>query len=424
MNIRIFLFNEQPGKSAERTVNAIKHVFADYLPDDDSVKMYPGIRDAVDNISKALRDSHVIIFLSTPDKYADIKKKLANTFNIKMQVNEELQSKAFTSLNKIITNSSSEEYAHCVVPVNSRIFSLEDGLYSGFSAVSGNQTIICLPWETGRTEVLLTKQVIPYINSAYRITVSPSAFRDFNCKRLSEDISSGETDFAIAKTNTSQYFLDYINDYSTITEAIKDTQRSEKRGNLPPEKYIINLSIMAKELASTEYGIAMSNAYYSGSDSDSEKIIYLAVTNDKKTSVREIHSVSGEEVEDFLERTSGDLCTFISDVIETENETSKAVEEAIVKKVKNYKLGIAAVSAAIAVLIAVIVVVFTSNHYTIRNWFVDVKKFIFPSQGEIETTIISSDSLTDQEENFEDDTEETVSSDESTEDDESIFVAG
>ena len=71
------------------------------------------------------------------------------------------------------------------------------------------------------------------------------------------------------------------------------------------------------------YPVAMSNAFYTGESPESEKIVYLAVTNERETAVREIHSFSDEDIPQFLARCSGDFCVFISDIIDNDDEYCK-----------------------------------------------------------------------------------------------------
>lgn len=423
MNVRIFLFDENPEKTAERDINSLKFVFSDYLQDDESVGIYPSIKEAIDGITKALKDSHVIVFLASTDKYAEIKRKLARTFGLDMQINEDLQNKAFASLNKILANSSSEEYAHCIVPSNAHIFALEDGLYSGFASISGNQTVICIPWENERTEILFTKQVIPYINTSYNVEIDVDAFHKFYCNELTDTLKKFDANFAIPKTNTSSYFIDYIKEYPELLSAVNSTDRSEKRGNLSPEKYIINLSIMAKELAASKYGIAISNAYYTGNDEDSEKVVYLAVTDDKKTSIRVIHSFPGENVEDFLYRTSGNLCTFICDfIVNVINNTTDDDSEKKIKKNKIYTIGSIILGILCVIVLAGIIFITTSN-----NTSDSIKKFISQTESEEETSIESeTESIADEESTTDEksDCNESEIETEETTQDSTFFVAG
>jgi len=398
MKTKIFLFQEQPGKTVDRTVDTLRFVFHDCLNNSDSVKCFPGVKNASESIKQAFADSHLILFLAETKHYSEIKRKISKSLKLSMEVNEELQSRAFRTLNKIIPNASSEEYAHCVVPVNSRIFALKDGLFSGYSVSAGNQTIVFIPYETGRTELLLCNQVIPYINSLYNVQIDKNAFRAYNCNRLEKALESCSYDLGLTFTNTSPYFCDYISGFNSITDRIKVSTHKDKRGRVAPEDYIVNQSIMVKELMNASFGLSISNAYYSGNDAESEKIIYLAITNDKKTSLREVHSFPEETIEDFLERASGDLCIFTADVLETENSTEEYITKSKRKVIKNYKIGISITVVLIAAVAALIVYFFSKNNYSAKNWVDGFVSLVLPGtqveetldNGENESELLSS----------------------------------
>ena len=113
---------------------------------------------------------------------------------------------------------------------------------------------------------------------------------------------------------------DYVAAVNGLADRVSFAAKAEKRGSLSPADYVVNLSITAAEFFGTPYGVAISNAFYSGADPSGEKIIYLAITNEYETALREVRSVPGEEVPDMLARCCGDLCTFICDIAATDAE--------------------------------------------------------------------------------------------------------
>ena len=149
---------------------------------------------------------------------------------------------------------------------------------------------------------------------------------------------------------------------------------------------MVNLSITAAEFFGTPYGVAISNAFYSGNDPSAEKIIYLAITNEHETALREVHSIPGEDVPTMLARCCGDLCTFIGDIAAT--DTGRHAVEAANEKslISQYKRVIIAVAVLAALLAAFAGVYFTMHDYTLKAWATNAWSAVFPGSKPIFTT--------------------------------------
>lgn len=385
MKIRFFLLGTQEHSSAKRLESDLKYVFSDYLTDNGDIQTFDDIKKATNSIAKAISDTHAVVFIAEHSKFAATKLMLSKAFGFELNCDVSLLQKACESFGK---DPEEEDYefsvTHAFVPVQSRLFVLEDGKYAGFSVANGNQTIILLPFEKDRTSFLMSSQVIPYLNATYHISIDIAGLKKYNAEKLADILEERDIKIAVAGTNTASFFKEYVSVNEKLTDRTEISPITEKRGSMQPIDYVVNLSVAASELLSCRYGVAMSNAFYTGDSPDSEKIVYLAVTNERETAVRELHSYEGEDIPAFLARCSGDLCVFITDIIE--NDDDYAEDRSLREKaaLKRYKTAIIAVAALILAAIVFCVSYFAVHDYSISQWGNSVIEYIFPGGNPFE----------------------------------------
>ncbi|MBO5396635.1 MAG: hypothetical protein J6A97_07110 [Clostridia bacterium] len=380
MKIRFFLLGTENHVSVSRTENELKQIFASCLSDDGDIQSFDTIRDATTDIAKAVTDSHVLVFISDTEQYATTKKMLSKAFGFTLACDSALLGKACETLGKDTGEEDGDfSVAHAFVPRNAKTFVLPDGLYSGFSVANGNQTIILLPLEKARTSVLVCSQVVPYLNASYHVNISADALKKYNGDRLYEALSLRNVSLAVAGTNTANFLKEYLSLEERPEGKVVISPLAEKRGNLQPVDYVVNLSITAAELMSCPYSVAISNAFYTGDSPESEKIVYLAVSNERETAVREIRSLPGEDISSFLGRCCGDLCVFVCDVLSDDDAFKTDIKTRESAAVKRYKIAIAAASAVLVALLIFIAVYFTANSYSIGTWYDNFMEWVFPA---------------------------------------------
>lgn len=392
MKVRFFLLGTEKHISAKRLEKELKYVFADYLTDNGAVQSFDEIKSATADIAKAVEDTHVLIFIAEAETFGATKLMLSKAFGFDISCDTALLEKACEVCEK---DPSEEDYnfsvTHAFVPADSRTFVLGDGKYAGFSVANGNQTIILIPYAKDRTSVLLSSQIIPYLNSAYHTSIDYGKLRELDAQQLLEQLMKNDMKLAVAGTNTASFFKEHLSVNEALSERISISPMTEKRGNMQPVDYIVNLSITASELLSCRYGVAMSNAFYTGDGPDTEKIVYLAVTNERETAVREIHSFKDEDIPGFLSRCSSDFCVFISDIISNDEEYN--TDNKLRKKAAagRYKKAIIAVSALIAVLCAFCFSYFHFNNYSFSEWASSFIEWVFPAGNPFEGMFDNSD---------------------------------
>ncbi len=368
MKIKVFIIGSEPSGTVFSLEEQVRYIFSNFLAEKDGVEKFATVKDAINSISNAFADSQAVIFLVADDVFGYTKSTISKAFGFDLRVNESILQNALRTCNR--KNSADGEFAlcHAGVPDGARGFVLEDGLYAGFAAVSGEQTVIFLPAESERTQALFSLQVIPFINAKYRINADMDGLKRLRTKYLADICEKTDKRIAVSRTNTASFLMDYMAYSPQLQQFVKLSSRAEKRGALPPSDYVVNLSITAAELMGTPYGIAMSNAFYNGESSDGEKIVYMAVTNDSQTVVREIHSLNNEDIPAFLERCCADLCLFVAGIIE-KDAGLVPVEKPADKSSKKAKGLIAALVCAIVLLASFCGYYFHANGYSLSDWF-------------------------------------------------------
>ena len=386
MNIRIFLLRSEHNRYAERLTPELRCVFADQLASEESVACFASLGDASDALRSAFADSHAILLLAEPSKYADTKKKLAASIGLPLRCDRTLYERSTEAARSLADDKSEFAVTHAYLPENARPFVSADWHYSGFAVTSGNQTVILMPLERGRTEVMLSGSVIPLLNSSYRIHADMKSLRDYHARQLSAVCQANDVRIAVAGTNAADYFREYISSVAELGDRVVFSEKAEKRGTLAPADYVVNLSITAAEFFGTSYGVAISNAFYSGSDPTAEKVIYLAITNDHETALREVKSVPGEDIPTLLARCCGDLCTFLSDIAGSDTKKRLADEENRKSLVSHYRRTIAIVAVIVVALAGFCFVYFRMHGYTLQTWAANAWSVVFPGSKPIFTT--------------------------------------
>lgn len=378
MNIRFFMLGDTGSNYSFRLEEELRCVFDGHLHGGEPIGAFETFGEATFAVRRALEDCHVIVFLVQPREFAASKKLLSGMLGFELKCNPTMLRKAASSAGISANEKSEFAFLHAFVPERTRLFSAGDGLYTGFSVISGNQTIIFVPLERGRTDLILSAQLIPYLNSAYHVNLGTGGLKTYYTDRLREKLVGEDITMSLAGTNTADFFKDYLSFDKELDSRMVISRKAERRGSAAPVDYVVNLSIAAAEFDNSAYGVAISNAYYTGESSADEKIVYVAVTNERETAVRKIHSVPGEEVPVFLTRCCSDVCAFICDVMEGDAERleKEAARTGVLKR--RYIAAIAAVILVIGSVTFFGLTYFGAHGYSLGKWFDNVKNYLLP----------------------------------------------
>ncbi len=373
MKARIFIFGGEPQIADGCFTEILKKTFLPVLTDNGAVEVFDSLKDATASIGKAFSDSDTLLFFAPAAKYAETKQILCKALGLELRVNEALLNDALPNADESEKDSPFFNVCHAGVVEQSQIFVLRDALYAGFACKRGKQTVIVLPLVGERTRVMLTSQVIPYINEVLDGDVSPAPLQFYYAEKLAESVEREKVKIAVSATKASEVFLRYLSFIPALAEQVMLAAKAEKRGGTPPNEYVVNLSITAAEFLGLPYGVAITNAYYVGDDPDAVKTVYVAVTNDAETTVRELKSFYGESTGDFLFRCCGELCRLLARIIDADAGLGEKViaDETTVRGKKKHK----GAKIFIAVLLALILgcgawgwYYFRQNNYTVKDW--------------------------------------------------------
>ena len=189
---------------------------------------------------------------------------------------------------------------------------------------------------------------------------------------------------AIAGTKTESLFRRFISANPALSDRIVTVRKTAARGSTPPGEHMVNLSITAAEFLGMPYGVAMSNAYYTGDDPAAPKTVYLAVTNEEETTLRKLTSFYGESTADFLFRCCRELCALLTQIINVDAGLVKTDNQ---DKIKQQKKKMTRLRVFVAVLLAALLALagftwyyFKANNYTLQDWLARYAPFLLSDQ--------------------------------------------
>ncbi|MCH5197978.1 MAG: hypothetical protein J1E34_03630 [Oscillospiraceae bacterium] len=366
----------------------LKKTFDPVLMQENGIEYFSTLKEATAAIGKAFSDSDTIMFFSVLSKYAETKEILCKALGLQLTVDERLLAGALKTASEKEQESLDFNVCHAGVVSGGDIFALSDCLYSGFAAKRGRQTVMLLPLEESRAYAVLGNFVIPYMNEKLSSSLSAAPLQYYYAEKLSAASAREKVKIAIAGTKPAVVFKKYVASSEGLSDRILLVNKTENRGSMPPNEYVVNLSITAAELMGVPYGIAMSNAYYSGDDANGVKTVYIAVTNEVETTVREISSFYGESTGEFIFRCCSEQCKLLTEIIDADAGLIKKESPVIDKQKSGDKY-----KALIAVLVAVILFVcaaggyyFRAHSYSLKNWAQSYLPFLYSEQEETKSS--------------------------------------
>lgn len=369
MKAKIFVFGVDPKQDTHLFDFMITETFSSVMDPDEEIGYYPSVREATAAISLAFSGADTVLFFADENRFAEVKHVLCKALGLKMRVSQNLLNQLMQS-EAVERSDTAAVVCHAGLPEKATPFALSDCMFTGFGVRRSKQTVIVLPVDVTRLSILLPKQVIPYLNEFYRSDI-PTEFAAYVFAYSLEDkLRDSDLQIAVSDTKTTALFRRYISNAGRLQESLPVAAKAEQRGNTPPDEYVVNLSIAAAEFYRAPLGIAMSNAYYTGEDANSEKKVYLAVTTETESTVREVSSYYGESTSDFLTRCCGEMCALVEQILDTSSGKFKAVyeEDSDEQGKRVFHTVFSVFIALTAILIAFGIYFFTANDYTLKDW--------------------------------------------------------
>ena len=346
------------------------------VTDENGILYFPGVRDATAEISGAFQEADTVLFFAAEKTYAEVKHILCRALSLKLRVDADLLQRAVNS-EPAVQDDTSLAVCHAGIPEGATAFALSDGCFSGFGVRRSRQTVAVLPVGISRTGKLLKDQVIPYLNDRSDSPLPTDYAAHAYAYLLEERLRDTDLIVSVSDTKTTALFRRYISSVGRLQDHMPVAAKAEQRGSIPPNEYVVNLSLTAAEFFNAPYGIAMSNAYYTGDDASGEKKVYLAVTSAEDSTVREITSYYGESTADFLERCCGEMCLLADEIIDTETAPPPLIaKEPRNGKNKRYHLFFSILLALIAVVFSFGIWYFMAHDYSLKDWAATYLPFV------------------------------------------------
>ena len=369
MKVRIFVLGMKQDKTTDVFDRMLARTFFSSMEETPSILYFEQIRDAIADISRAFTVCDAVLFFSEKTAFAQLKTVLSKAMRLQLKIDPGLLETA----GKAAPDAAGEpDFAlrNAGVAEGGAVFALSDALWSGFGVHKGRQTIAVLPADVERAGLLLSQQVIPYLNGLHGTALSTEFAAYVYAFALQDKIEGSDVVISLSDANTAALIRRYLSHTPTLDACTQTAAKAEKRGDLPPDEYVVNLSITAAEFLKAPYGIAMTNAFFTGDDANGERVVYLSVTSETESTVREVTSFYGESTPELMNRCCGELCALIAQTMD--------LDAGVLKKEpapKNKKKG----TAAFVVLLILLLLVlggliafgwyyFTQNGYTLQDW--------------------------------------------------------
>ena len=365
MNMKILTFGVRWNSTTARLGEVLRFMFKGYLPQGREIAYYESVSEALPEFSTRFQGTQTVLLLADTSDYAHIKGLLAKALHLQLKSSPEIAKNTRNTIGDFLSGSD-EMIAHCAVPADKKVFCLGDGLYAGFAVTAGQQNLILLPHNIDRTVTLLNQQVIPYLNEFYGCKLATDASRNYYAAQLCALLCEHNEKMGISGTKTSVFIRNAAEKIPGLLPMLRFTPSAETRGSLPPVDYAANLSIAACELEGNPYGAAMTSAFFTGSEAtaDTEKCVYIAFTDDNDTDVREIHSMTGEELTAFLNRCTEELLKFALEKVSAMHAPVPTPRKEAAKPADNsVKKAILSVIILLAFAASIAASYFVTNHY-------------------------------------------------------------
>ena len=370
MKARIFVLGLQQTESNRLFDLMLQKTFASAFTAPDALEYHDSVKDAIPAIGRAFSDSDAVLFFAAGEIFAQVKSVLCRALGLKLVVDEALLE---TARNAAPEAAQAEDFAlRCAgIPADGVAFGLSDAQDTGFGVHKGRQTIVVLPATVDRTGIVLSQSVVPFLNGLYGAGLPAQYAEKIRAFALQDRLEATDTVVALADTKTTALIRSYLSDTPDLSQRFAAAAKGEQRGNTPPDEYAVNLSLTAAEFLGAPYGVAMTNAFYTGDDDMGERVVYLSVTSETENTVREVTSFYGESTQDLMNRCVGELCALLSQVMD--------IDAGVLQKTPlepdRRKKGRGKFAVLLALLLAAIAAVcvygyyfFSQNDYSLRDW--------------------------------------------------------
>ncbi len=323
MKIKPIIFADVSNPEYLKLESVITHAFSDMTGGEMD---FPGIHDNVKSgmpeIAEALKSNDMIVLFADERLYHEAKRSICKAFKFEMIHDEKV-------LERLSTMENSERYMmHALMPKNSTVFPLSDGMFSGFAIRSKSQCIMFIPFSQDRTFLTMKKYVFPYIGKVYgRKLPSFSNYETaYSASILERQLEGSDIQIAVANTPICKYIahagkkIECFNDH--ISYAPYDSKKAEKQ---PVQQLAVN----AAEYYECRFGAAIVEG---GQDEQGNYTATIIISNRKTATISTLSSISDETYEDFINTVVNEFFVMLAHELHTAPELTEKEAKALKPK--------------------------------------------------------------------------------------------
>lgn len=293
---------------------------------------------------RELESADTVVVAVSPRHYIRCKKKLIKALGIPAGCSPELKEKISAAGAKDASAAGTAE-EHALVPDGAEVFATEDGLYSGFAVASQNQRIFFLSADGERMPQLLESALIPYLSRVTGITLSggeesdepeaeqpappepdpvpetvpepavqlpdvqepPEADMHTAASAMLDRLRAEHSTVALAQSKTAALAQRWLGQAFPADGDLVFSDFTFKRNQEKPREYAARLARGVMQQEGTDYGAAVTNVF----TSESEMLLYIAVTDGESAYVRRLNLEEGERPEQLIAAAFRDLFQLI-----------------------------------------------------------------------------------------------------------------
>lgn len=315
MNVSFIALNTSGAETVQSAADKIRSSLSDLGRCD--FRLCSSMAQVSAALSDAFANSDIVAVGVEPSVYSKAKLAILRAMHIKTTINETVRARigADSSLD------SQQISLHCVMPEFADVFLSDDGLFSGFSIVSGSQHFAMLPLDKLRLESQLVSVAAHFeILAAAEVDdpieedqAVPEPGPDCAVRAISLLRENGRKIY-FADTASCEMVKEFCPE-DAIGDVVIFTDYSVQRGDEAPRSYIADLARFAIPQNEDAFGAAVSNVYTGNSRETGERKynIYVAVADKSASRVLRFASQPGESPEELISASIEFLMDMISE---------------------------------------------------------------------------------------------------------------
>lgn len=275
---------------------------------------FPTLKSMLPRFSSALRVSPCIVLAIDKAKYNAVREKLCLALGLATEQNDE----AYRRLSENTALPVEEIVKNAVVPKNAAVFLTEDGMYPGFAAEKGKQTIVFLPLDEERMDSVLKHGVVPYLMKKEVAEEAPTpAVPTPPEPEITSEVVQHTVNIlrevgakvAVSSTPAAEILKSFGAGCVDFDEYFIFTPHVEDKGDYNLTDYVAITAKAAKELSGATYGASISEI----GRSDGGDYICITVADDKTAVVRKLYREEDESEADFTQDAAEELAELIGE---------------------------------------------------------------------------------------------------------------